>query len=89
LAIPPAGPPRCPARPLSGGLRPLEPRTSAIFVGKNLHLENLPGSETGPGQVGTQGKATEDNVNAFAFKWDRAGNSSKHITFDWSGPDPA
>ena len=47
------------------------------------------GSETGPGQVGTQGKATEDNVNAFAFKWDRAGNSSKHITFDWSGPDAA
>ena len=35
--------------------------------------------------VGTQGKETEDNVNAFAFKWDRAGNSSKHITFDWSG----
>jgi hypothetical protein len=52
-------------------------------------MENLPGSETGPGQVGTQGKATEDNVNAFAFKWDRAGNSSKHITFDWSGPDAA
>jgi hypothetical protein len=57
--------------------------------GKPPRMENLPGSETGPGQVGTQGKATEDNVNAFAFNWDRAGNSSKHITFDWSGPDPA
>jgi hypothetical protein len=36
-----------------------------------------------------QGKATEDNVNAFTFKWDRTGNSSKHITFAWSGPEAA
>jgi hypothetical protein len=57
--------------------------------GKPPRMQNLPGSETGPGQVGTQGKATEDNVNAFAFKWDRSGNSSKHITFDWSGPGVA
>ena len=57
--------------------------------GKPPRMENLPGAETGPGQVGTQGKATADNVNAFVFKWDRAGNSSKHITFDWSGPDAA
>jgi len=57
--------------------------------GKPPRMENLPGSETGPGQIGTQGKATEDNVDAFAFKWTRAGNSSKHITFDWSGPDAA
>ena len=52
-------------------------------------MYNLPGSETGPGQIGTQGKVTEDEVNAFAFKWNRAGKSSKHITFDWSGPDEA
>jgi hypothetical protein len=44
-------------------------------------MENFPGSETGSGQDGTQGKATEDRVNAFAFEWDRAGNSSKHIAF--------
>jgi hypothetical protein len=28
--------------------------------GKPPRMEHLPGSETGPGQVGTQGKATED-----------------------------
>jgi hypothetical protein len=55
--------------------------------GKPPRMENLPGSETGPGQVGTQGKATADEVDAFVFKWDHAGKSSKHITFDWSGPD--
>ncbi len=57
--------------------------------GKPPRMQNLPGSETGPGGIGTQGKATEDNVDAFGYKWDRAGNSSKHITFDWSGPDAA
>ncbi len=55
--------------------------------GKPPRMENLPGSETGPGQVGTQGKATADHVDAFVFKWSRAGKSSKHISFDWSGPD--
>lgn len=55
--------------------------------GKPPRMENLPGAETGPGQVGTQGKSTADNVDAFIFKWDHAGQSSKHITFDWSGPD--
>ncbi len=57
--------------------------------GKPPRMHNLPGSETGPGGIGTQGKSTEANVNAFAFKWDHAGKSSKHITFDWSGPDAA
>jgi len=57
--------------------------------GKPPRMENLPGCETGPGQIGTQGKATADKVDAFVFKWDRAGNSSKHITFAWSGPDAA
>ena len=55
--------------------------------GKPPRMENLPAAETGPGQVGTQGKATADFADAFEFKWDRAGKSSKHITFDWSGPD--
>jgi hypothetical protein len=55
--------------------------------GKPPRMENLPGSETGPGQVGTQGKATADQVEAFVFKWEHDGKSSKHITFDWSGPD--
>ena len=57
--------------------------------GKPPRMENLPGAETGPGQVGTQGKATADQVDAFDFKWEHHGKSSKHITFDWSGPDAA
>lgn len=55
--------------------------------GKPPRTENLPGAETGPGQVATQGKATTDQVDAFVFKWEHQGKSSKHITFDWSGPD--
>ena len=33
------------------------------------------------------GKSTADKADAFGFKWDRTGRSSKHIGFDWSGPD--
>ena len=54
---------------------------------KPPRMENLPGAETGPGQIATQGKATADEVDAFSFKWVHDGKSSKHITFDWSGPD--
>lgn len=50
-------------------------------------IENLPGSETGPGQVATWGKATADQADALGFSWDRTGKSSKLITFDWSGPN--
>jgi len=57
--------------------------------GKPPRMENLPGAETGPGQIATQGKATTDQVEAFIFKWEHHGKSSKHITFDWSGPDAA
>ncbi|MCH7639378.1 MAG: DUF1326 domain-containing protein [Bacteroidetes bacterium] len=56
--------------------------------GKPPRMKNLPGSETGPGQIATQGKATADHADVFGFfKWDHEGKSSKHITFDWSGPD--
>jgi hypothetical protein len=48
---------------------------------------NPPGSEVGPGAVATWGRATADRVDAFGFSWDRAGRSSKHMAFDWSGPD--
>jgi hypothetical protein len=54
--------------------------------GKRVQLFNAPGSETGPGQVATWGRATADDVNAAGFKWDWKGRSSKHIPFDWSGP---
>lgn len=47
---------------------------------------NLPGSETGPGQVATWGRSLADSADAFGFSFEWAGRSSKHITFDWSGP---
>lgn len=54
-----------------------------------VQLVNPPGSEVGPGQVATWGVATADGVDApqFAFQWEWDGRSSKHIPFDWSGPD--
>lgn len=54
--------------------------------GARVQVHNLPGSETGPGQVATWGVATADTVDAFGLKWDWAGRSAKHIPFDWSGP---
>jgi hypothetical protein len=55
--------------------------------GKRVQVHNAGGYETGPGGVATYGKATVDKADAFGFKWDHAGRSSKHIGFDWSGPD--
>ena len=55
--------------------------------GKRVQVHNPGGSETGPGGVATYGRATADRADAFGFKWDRTGRSSKHIPFDWSGPD--
>ena len=40
----------------------------------------------GPGQVATWGTATSDRVDAFGFKWEWDGRSSKHFPFDWEGP---
>jgi hypothetical protein len=54
--------------------------------GKRVQTLNAPGSETGPGMVATWGRAIKDTVEAFGFKWDWGGRSSKHIPFDWSGP---
>ena len=50
-------------------------------------LHNPPGSETGPGQIATWGKSTELAVDAFGFKFGWTVNSSKHIPFDWTGPE--
>jgi hypothetical protein len=55
--------------------------------GARVQTTNLPGSETGPGQVSTWGRATADRADAYGFQWSREGQSSKHITFDWAGPD--
>jgi len=54
--------------------------------GKRVQTLNAPGSETGSGAVSTWGVAMKDSVEAFGFKWDWAGRSSKHMPFDWSGP---
>ena len=45
------------------------------------------GAECGPGSVATYGTATADKAQVFGFQWDRSGKSSKHMAFDWSGPD--
>ncbi len=55
--------------------------------GARVQVHNLPGSETGPDQVATWGRALADKADAFGFSWEREGRSSKHIPFDWSGPD--
>lgn len=57
--------------------------------GQRVQTLNPPGSEVGPGQVATWGKATADQVEAFGLKWDWGGKSSKHIPFEWSGPGQA
>jgi hypothetical protein len=57
--------------------------------GKRVQVHNAGGCETGPGGVATYGRATADKADAFGFKWNRVGRSSKHIPFDWSGPDHA
>jgi len=57
--------------------------------GARVQLLNPPGSEVGPGQIATWGVATVDRVDApdFSFTWEWDGRSSKHIPFDWCGPD--
>lgn len=55
--------------------------------GKRVQTLNAPGSETGPGTVATWGRAVTDEVDAFGFRWEWGGRSSKHIPFDWSGPN--
>jgi len=55
--------------------------------GSRVQLHNPPGSETGPGQIATWGAVIENRVDAYGFQWDWAGKSSKHIPFDFSGPD--
>jgi hypothetical protein len=54
--------------------------------GRRCQTLNPPGAEMGPGSVATWGKATVDRADAFGFKWERSGQSSKHMSFDWMGP---
>lgn len=55
--------------------------------GARVQLHNPPGSEVGPGGVATWGRGTALDVEGFGFKVALAGSSSKHIPFEWSGPD--
>lgn len=57
--------------------------------GARVQLLNAPGSEVGPGGIVTWGKAVENVVEAFNHRWSWAGQSSKHIPFDWTGPQAA
>jgi hypothetical protein len=54
--------------------------------GERVQLLNPPGSEVGPGQVATWGRAIRQRVDGFGFSTDLEGQSSKHIPFDWTGP---
>jgi hypothetical protein len=55
--------------------------------GARVQVHNAPGAEVGPGQIATWGQARTDRADAFDFKWERSGKSSKHFPFDWHGPD--
>ncbi len=55
--------------------------------GRRVQIHDPPGSEVGPGSVATQGVAVTDRAEGFEFRWERSGQSSKHMAFDWSGPD--
>jgi hypothetical protein len=55
--------------------------------GARVQVHNAPGAEVGPGQVATWATATEDEVEAFGFKWSWPGRSSKHFPFEWSSED--
>ena len=57
--------------------------------GQRVQTLNPPGSEVGPGQVATWGRAIANWVEGFGFTWEWDGKSSKHIPFDWSGPGPS
>ncbi len=56
---------------------------------KRIQTFNPPGSEVGPTEAAvTWGKSVDGFWRAFGFDQDLpAGRNSKHIPFDWSGPD--
>ena len=55
--------------------------------GQRVQTINPPGCETGPNGVATWGTATKSKADGFGLKFEWVGRSSKHIPFDWSGPD--
>jgi hypothetical protein len=73
-----------PGRVVARGEALTDPTT---LPGQRVQTLNPPGCEVGPGGVATWGVAAEDRAEAFGFKFEWGGRSSKHIPFDWSGPD--
>jgi Protein of unknown function (DUF1326) len=68
----------------------VEPLSGPTSVeGKLTTVTDPPGAEVGPGAVATFGTATTDEADAFGLSWSRSGRSSKHMRFEWSGPDEA
>ena len=57
--------------------------------GKRVQTINPPGSEVGPGQIATWGRSDDAQGEGFGFKWTAKEWSSKHIPFDWTGPQPS
>lgn len=57
--------------------------------GQRVQTINPPGSEVGPGQIATWGSSAEVRTEGFGFEWTGQRRSSKHIPFDWNGPDSA
>lgn len=55
--------------------------------GKRVQTINPPGSEVGPGQVATWGRSVEVHTKGFGLDWTGTARSSKHIPFDWTGPN--
>lgn len=55
--------------------------------GKRVQTINPPGSEVGPGQIATWGRSVEVRTAGFGLDWTGVARSSKHIPFDWTGPD--
>jgi hypothetical protein len=55
--------------------------------GKRVQTINPPGSEVGPGQVATWGRSVEVSTKGFGLDWTGTARSSKHIPFDWTGPN--
>ena len=73
-----------PGRLVSGAVALGGPTT---LPGQRVQVHNPGGSEVGPNAIATYGTSTADKAQASGFKWDRVGRSSKHIRFDWSGPE--
>ncbi len=56
--------------------------------GEHVRVTNIPGAEAGPNSgPTTYGIASVNEADAFGFKWDWAGRSSKHMPFEWSSED--